>query len=344
MENTPKRKKKNKAQPLLILVGILAVLTVAYAAVSSANDKREAAEAAAANVDTTIMLAQQDYTAITELKWKTDGEWISLTQSAGKWSLTEDGKFPLDQAKAAQLGNAIASIGAMRAVEEGTAAQYGLDEPACEIHVCYGPGTTYKYAIGNHNSFNDAYYFRDDDGAFYMIASGLLTYFQVDLHDLILLDTGLDYMTDADLVSFTVTDGDRNQTFTQTAAEVTAEDGTTTTIYDADMTDLYGLFCELDLLSWEDYYADADEMAASYGIDGSKTMTLTYKKSVTVGGDTATDGQNQTPTSTTKVDAAYEIRFGTSSDGTAWYSPKGSTIVYTASSDIVEQILTYAGN
>ncbi len=342
MDTTPKRKKKNKALPLIILVGILAVLVVAYAALSSANDKREAEEAAAANVDTTIMLAQQDYTTITELKWKTDGDWISLTQSGGKWTLTEDGKFPLDQTKAAQLGNAIASIGAMRAVEEGSAEQYGLDNPTCEIHVSYGAGTTYKYAIGSHNSFNDAYYFRDDDGAFYMIASGLLTYFQVDLHDLILLDAGLDYMTDADLVSFTVTDGERSQTFTQTATESTAEDGTTTTVYDADVTDLYGLFCELDLLSWEDYHADADEMAAVYGIDGSKTLTLTYKKSVNVSGETTSDGSSTG--TTTKVDATYEIRFGSYADGTAWYSPKGSTIVYTASADIVEQILTYAGN
>ncbi len=341
MDNLRKRKKKNKILPLLILVGILAVLAVAYLALSSANDKREAEEAAAAAVDTTIMLAQQDYTAITELQFKTDGEWISLTQSGGKWTLTEDGKFPLDQAKAAQLGSAIASIGAMRAVEEGTAEQYGLDTPACEIHVSYGAGTTYKYAIGNRNSFNDAYYFRDDDGKFYMIASGLLTYFQVDLADLILLDTSLGMLSDGDLVSFTVTDGDRSQTFAQTATEVTAEDGTVTTAYDADVTDLYGLFCELDLLAWDDYYADSDEMASIYGIDGTKTMVLTYKKAVNVSGETNADGT--TTGATTKVDATYEIRFGTSADGQTWYNPKGSTIVYTVSSDIADRILTYAG-
>ncbi len=341
MDTKPRRKKKNKALPLFILVDVMVLLMVCYLTLSAANDKKEAEEAAAANVDTTIMLASQDYTAITELQFKTDGDWISLTQSGGKWSLTEDAKFPLDQTKAAQLGNAIASIGAIRAVEEGTAEQYGLDAPVCEIHVHYGAGTTYKYAIGNRNSFNDAYYFRDDDGKFYMIASGLLTYFQVDLDELIVLDTVPDPLSDGDIVSFTVTNGDKTHTFPQTTEEVAAEDGMTTTVYDANVTELYGMFCELDLYDWADYYADSTEMVETYGIDGTKSMVLTYKKAVNVSGETTADG-TATGT-TTKVDATYEIRFGNTVDGMTYYSPKNSTIVYAISSETAEYILGYAG-
>ncbi|MBQ3176237.1 MAG: DUF4340 domain-containing protein [Clostridia bacterium] len=341
MQNTPKRKKKNKALPLFVLVAILAVLAVAYFALSAANDKREAEEAAAAAADTTIMLAEQDYTAITELKYRTGGnDWITLNQSGGVWTLADDPKFPLNQSTAAGMGAAIASIGAIRTVEEGTAADYGLDAPACEIHVSYGAGTTYKYAIGDRNSFNNAYYFRNDDGAFYMIASGLLTYFQTDLADLIVLDTALATLTDADIVGFTVQDGDRTGEYRQTAEEVTAEDGSIGTVYSEDVTALYDLFCELDLFSWADYYADSAEMTEVYGIDQTRSLTLTYKKSVAV--DAGTDAANgQTAGQTTKVDANYVLYFGKSGDGQTYYSPKGSTIVYTAADDVVNAILAY---
>lgn len=340
MANTQKRKKKNKALPLFILVGVLLVLVIGYAVLSSANAKKEAEEAAAAAEDTTIMLAEMDATAITELRYRYgENDWITLAQSGGVWTWAEDAHYPLNQTTAAGLGSAIASIGAIRTVDEGEAADYGLDEPICEIHVRYGEGTTYKYAIGDRNSFNDAYYFRDDDGAFYMIASGLLTYFQTDLDDMLVLDTALATLSDGDIVSVTVTDGEKSSTYTQTATEETDEDGNTT-IYDADVTALYDRFCELDLRAWADYYADSTEMAETYGIDGTRSLTLTYKKAVSVNSGTETTASTS---QTTKVDATYTIYFGSTADGQVYYSPKGSTIVYTAAADVVDGILGELG-
>lgn len=340
MANTQKRKKKNKVLPLFILVGVLLVLVIGYAVLSSANAKKEAEEAAAAAEDTTIMLAEMDATAITELRYRYgENDWITLAQSGGVWTWAEDAHYPLNQTTAAGLGSAIASIGAIRTVDEGEAADYGLDEPICEIHVRYGEGTTYKYAIGDRNSFNDAYYFRDDDGAFYMIASGLLTYFQTDLDDMLVLDTALATLSDGDIVSVTVTDGEKSSTYTQTATEETDEDGNTT-IYDADVTALYDRFCELDLRAWADYYADSTEMAETYGIDGTRSLTLTYKKAVSVNSGTETTASTS---QTTKVDATYTIYFGSTADGQVYYSPKGSTIVYTAAADVVDGILGELG-
>ena len=318
----------------------MCVMAVLYFALASANDRREAEEAAAAAADTTIMLAEQDYTQITELKYRTDGsEWVTLQQSGGVWTLAEDPDFPLDQQTAAALGAAIASIGAMRSVEDGDDTMYGLDAPVCEIHVSYGAGTTYKYAIGDRNSFNSAYYFRDDDGAVYMIAEGLLTYFRTMPEDMIVLDTALTVLADADIGGFTVADGDASAEWKQTAEEVTAEDGTVSTVYSQTVTDLYSLFCELDLLSWADYHADSTEMAEVYGIDGTRSLTLNYKKSVAVN-----NGTDQTASSgqTAKVDANYVILFGISEDGQTYYSPRGSKIVYTAADDVVNSILAYA--
>ena len=174
-----------------------------------------------------------------------------------------------------------------------------------------------------------------------MIASGLLTYFQTDLADLIVLDTALSTLTDADIVGFTVTEGEKSSEFRQTAEEVTAEDGTTGTVYSEDVTALYDLFCELDLFSWADYYADGAEMAEVYGIDQTRSLTLTYKKSVAVDANAGGTAENQTTGQTTKVDANYVLYFGKSEDGQIYYSPKGSTIVYTAADDVVQAILAY---
>lgn len=339
MPYTKPRKKKNKTLPLIVLVGVLCGLVIAYLALSSANDKKEAEEAALAAQDTTIMLAEMDSSAITQLAYRySDNDWITLNQSGGVWTWDDDAHYPLDQTTAASLGSAIASIGAIRTVDEGEAADYGLDEPICEIHVSYGEGTTYKYAIGDRNSFNDAYYFRDDDGSFYMIASGLLTYFQTELDDMIVLDTALSTTAEGDLVSFTLADGENTATFTQTTTEVEDEDGNTTTTYDEDVTALYDLFCELNLKNYADYYADSTEMAESYGIDESCSLTLTYKKSVTV-----SSSDDSSASSTTKVDANYTIYFGDTVDGQTYYSPKGSTIVYVAADDVVTEILGYLG-
>jgi len=308
------KKKKNKIVPLLVLVGIMAVLAAVYVSLSAANDRREAEEAAAANADTTIMLAEMDASTITSLSYRYgDQEFITLDQSGGAWKWSEDALFPLNQTTVASMASAIARIGAMRTVDGGEAADYGLENPTCEIRVTYNGNTTYKYAIGDYNSFAGGYYFRDDDGSFYIIASGLLPYFQKDMDDLITLDTALATTADS-VVSFTVNkDG--------VSTEVTEED-TVGTMYDQ--------FCELDLLDWVDYYADSEEMT-SYGIDGAKTLTLTYSKDVSVSSDTS--GQ------TTKVNAAYTIRFGDTVDGMVYYSPADSKIVYQISEDVYAALM-----
>jgi len=338
LQAQPKRKKKNKALPLLLLIAVMCILGAAYLMLSAANDRKAAEEAAAAAESSVIMLAEFDAASITELKFRTgDNGWISLTQSGGVWSLTDDSRFPMKQTAAAELANAIVSIGAIRKVAEGAEADYGLDEPACEIHVTYHGNTTYKYAIGDHNSFNNAYYFRDDDGAFYMIAPGLLSIFQKDLDNLIVLDAALATVDTADITKFTVTNGETSREIVQAVTEAeTDTDGNTVTeaSRNAEVSALYDLFCELNLLDWVDYHADSTEMAEEYGIDGSCSLRLDYKKSVEL---STAAGQ----ASTAKADAVYTVYFGNTEDGMTYYSPAGSSIVYAAADELVSEILVH---
>jgi len=321
--NAMRKKKKNKALPLIILVGIMCVLWIAYTALSAANDKAEAerlAEEAAENAS--IMLAEIDSTTATKLSYHgEDGEWITFVYDGTAWKYEADEKFPLNQTMVTSMAAAISTIGATRSVEEGVESDYGLDNPAYEIHITYNGNTTYKYAIGNLNTFNGEYYFRNDDGGIYMISSGLLPYFQYTRDDLLVLDTPV---------------SDINSEYI-TGITVTAADGTSNTVSDADgIAGLYSIFCELNCTQWADYYADGDTMLSEYGIDQTAGITVSYKKSIEI-----TDESGNTQT--TMMDSSAKVYFGNTAeaDGTVYYTIPKSTIVYKIEEDVYNAVMEY---
>lgn len=321
--NLPRRKKKNKALPLIILVAVMCILGVAYAALSAANDKAEAdrlAKEEAANA--VIMLAQLDSNTATELSYRVgENDWLTFTRIGSEWQYKEDAEFPLNQETVSHMAAAISSIGATRTIEEGMDADYGLDTPAYEIHITYNGNTTYRYAIGDMNTFNGEYYFRSDDGKIYMISSALLPYFQYTLEELIVLDTPV-----SDINSEYITD-----------ITVTASDGSSNTVTDADgIAGLYSRFTSLNCKEWTDYSADSEEMTGEYGIDEASGITVAYKKSV----DVADASGN---TQTTMMDATAKVYFGkpTEDGSDVYYTLPKSKIVYTIENDVYEAIMEY---
>ena len=88
------KKRKNKALPMLVLIGVLVVLLIGYSALSSANDRREAEEAAKAEAENaTVLIAQYDYTTASKLSYQRSGEdKLTFLQSAGVWSYADDAR------------------------------------------------------------------------------------------------------------------------------------------------------------------------------------------------------------------------------------------------------------
>lgn len=305
------KKRKNKLIPIFILLAVFAVILVAYLVLSDANDRREAEEAAE---DTMITLAELDASTATEIRYKNrdlSDEWLTFTKSGDKWQTT-DPHFPLNTDRVAAMVSAISNIVANRSVDEGSAAEYGLDDPAVQIEVTYNGNTTYRYAIGDKNTFNGEYYFRNDDGKFYMIASGLLPYFQYALDDLILLDSPVSDIQTEYIRAITVT-------------LPTGEERVFTT--EKDIAAVYDLFCAFDCMRYADYYADDAEMA-DYGITKSAGIRIDYKRSVAVTG-TETTADGQTAQGTTLMDATYTLYTGGKAEDSSvyYYSPQKSTIV-----------------
>ncbi len=320
---TKTAKRKNKYLPLVILLVVFVVMLIAYSALSSANDKKEAisaAEEARANAD--IIIANYDASTVTKLSYQVAGhdKLTFLCSNGTQWTYADDTKFPLNQTIVASMASAISSIGVECEVSEGSEADYGLDTPAYTISVTYSDNTSRSYRIGDYNSFNSSYYFAAESDI-YMISSGLIPYFSYELSDLMVLDT------------LPTTDwSDMNYV---TEITVSTPDGTNV-ISDEDGKNAFiNKLGSISLKNCADYYAENEEKA-EYGLDGSKVITVKYKKAVT---STNESGNS----STNYLETNYSINIGEAvghNDG-YYVAPANSNIVYVVDEKTVLELLAY---
>ncbi len=314
-----KKKKQNRWLPLVILTGVLAVLLIGYSALSAANEKAAEEEARQEAIENAaIMLAAYDKADMATLTYsRNGGDPIRLAVSNGQWVYADDPQYPLNTDIAAEMAGAIASIGAMRRVDEGDKAAFGLTEPSYHIQVTYRDGTSHEYKIGNYNTFSAGYYF-EADGEVYIITSGLTTYFAYDLEDLIVLDViPTDKWADSQyLVSVKVQSGGKSNTITDPAGMETAISAISGMVFD----------------TWDDYYCPAADQAERYQIDGENFVAVTYKTPV------ASMDANGNPV-TNYLETTYQINFGLRGESVVYTSPKDSTIVYRVTAEEVDQVL-----
>lgn len=315
-----KTKKKNPLLPLLILVGILAALLVAYKALSDANARkaREEALAAAAAENAAVTVAAFDPAAMTALEYKTSGgDSLRFVVVNGAWQYAPDPAFPLDAVSLAQMGTAVASITADRTVDEGSPADYGLDEPSCVVTVEYG-GEKHVYRTGNYNSFSGSWYLMADDGV-YLVPTNLASSFSKSLDDLLVRDTipssewaARDYVKDV-----TVRDGEGERVVT-----------------DPEETDeLLAALGRVYLRTCANYAATEEEKAAC-GLDGSKGVTVNYRKAVS----TSNESGNST---TSYLDTSYTLLLGDGTEDGVYASPLSSSMIYVIPADTASALLAF---
>ncbi len=317
-----KRKKKNKYIPLIVLLIFIVVMAAAYTMLSSANDKKEAeqaAEEAAANA--VEMIAEYDYTTLTELSYRRDGyDPVELHVVNGLWQMKFDEHFPVNQQIVASMASAISSIGIKNHVTEGSPADYGLEPAAYTIEVTYANGVSHQYRIGDYNSFGGGAYYFMMDGAMYTIPTGLTSYFDYTEIDLLQLETMPTDIEQDYINSITVT-----------------VDGAEKVINDANgIAALFDIFNDITLTECADYYTDETERAETYGLDGSDRIVISYKRAVT-----STDA-NGNPT-TNRLDTSYTFLFGADAghDEAYYGSPEKSTMAYLVNAETAEKIAAY---
>lgn len=316
-----KRKKKNKYIPLIVLLALIVVMAVAYTMLSSANDKKEAEQAAAdAAANAVEMIAEYDYTTLTELSYRRDGyDPVELHVVNGLWQMKSDEHFPVNQTVIASMASAISSIGIKNHVTEGSPADYGLEDAAYTIEVTYSTGESHQYRIGDYNSFGGGVYYFMMDGAMYTIPTGLTSYFDYTEIDLLQLETMPTDIEQDYINSITV-----------------AMDGAEKVIDDANgIAALFDIFNDITLTECADYYTDETERAGTYGLDGSDRIVISYKRAVK---STDADG-NET---TNRLDTSYTFLFGADAgEGMYYASPEKSAIAYRVNAETVGKILAY---
>ena len=312
----PKRRRQHPLAKLGILCAVAAVLALSYGALRAANARKAAEEQAAleASKPAAVTVASFDPSALSSLTYASNGrDPLTFIVVNGAWQWKDDPAFPLDQTALSAMGSAVTNITALRSVEsvEGGLAACGLDDPSCTVTVSYG-GDEHTYLCGDYNSTAKAYYLMAD-GTIYLASDNLGMVFGKALPDLLARDTipSADW-TARDLVtSVVIRDGEREVTLT-----------------DAEELDEYlSSFSTVYLRDYADYHADEGEKAA-LGLDGSRSVTVNYRKSVSTSDESGNSVTNY-------LDTSYVFYIGLPSE-----DDPAQTVCSPASSDVAYLITT----
>lgn len=313
---------------LAILLVVLGGLIAGYLILGHYNSMEQEAE------DPSILLLDKTDTVVTSLQYNDGENDLSFVYENDVWEYALDSHFPLQQKPLQDMAAAASSIEAKLQVDTSDTEEetYGLDTPACTVEVTFTDGSIYTYTFGDTNSFNGYQYFTiSGDDAIYMVEASLAKSFGTPLHSLYqaqsyrLTEEGVEK---GDVTSILL------ETATGSAKEITDASGIET---------LFSHVDKLNLSAWEDYYADTEEMQEVYGIhEGGDRITVTYN---TDDGESASytvyignkfervdeDTDNAETSDDAEEETAYEY----------FYSPEGSTVVYTADADTIDAIFNY---
>ena len=172
-----------RAKRLYILLGVLAVLSVAAIAVIQREEHKEKIK------DSGETILQIPYEGVTALSWENESESLSFYKGEdGVWTYDEDEKFPVSEEKIKELLEPFEEFAAAFVIEEvEDYSQYGLDDPVCTIHVENGEQEL-EIKLGNFSNMDSQRYVSIGDGKAYLVKDDPLNYFDAVLKDMLKQD------------------------------------------------------------------------------------------------------------------------------------------------------------
>ena len=167
---------RKQMQILLILSAIAAALGILLAILS-----REPSAPAA-------QMLLPDNSPLRAIHYANKDGAVCLELDGETWKLSDDDAFPVSQQAAQALAQALlqASIDQQLTPDStDTLAQYGLEQPQCEIEAFFEDGAQHRLLIGSMNAATEQLYVQlDSQQALYLTAPALLQAFSVGLLDL----------------------------------------------------------------------------------------------------------------------------------------------------------------
>ena len=172
-----------RAKRLYILLGVLAVLSVAAIAVIQREEHKEKIK------DSGEIILQIPYEGVTALSWENESESLSFHKGEdGVWTYDEDEKFPVSEEKIKELLEPFEEFAAAFVIEEvEDYSQYGLNDPVCTIHLENGEQEL-EIKLGNFSNMDSQRYVSIGDGKAYLVKDDPLNYFDAVLKDMLKQD------------------------------------------------------------------------------------------------------------------------------------------------------------
>ena len=149
--------KNKKFLPLVILVGVVALLGILLAVLTLHGE---------AETDTTLPLCDLAVDDIDALSYAGNNVEVSLLKGSDGWLLADDPSLPLDQSKVQSLVEDYANLKAQRKLEGNDLAELPAKSDTPQMTITLGAGEqTVDLTVDQLNSVADVYYVYDESGA-----------------------------------------------------------------------------------------------------------------------------------------------------------------------------------
>lgn len=265
---------------ILVLLGVLAVFSIATFALTQYEQKQEEIK----NSDAIILEIPAD--SVTALSWEySGGGALAFTKTEDGWQYDEDDAFPVSEKKVAQILAHFENYGVAFLIENvEDYSQYGLDDPECTMHLTTDT-QTYELKMGNFSKMDEQRYIDIGDGNVYLVSEDPMDYVDAALSSMIAHDDtpGFEYVTDitfAGSENYTIVREDESTHTYNRDDDIyfTQHDGQTVPLDSAKMLQYLNTITALDLQNYVTYDATEEELQ-SYGLDNpllSITVNYTY--------------------------------------------------------------------
>lgn len=326
-----------KITKLLVLLAVLALLCVGYAAVCILNAQKanseEPVDTLEISENSSTVVLKVDYENATYLSYTYDNNKdgvaeeivFSLASDNETWHWEEDSDIPISSASVPAILAKISSVTTntvLKEVSEESFENYGLNSPTKCVTVKDTTNGTQKITFGVYNSYNAMYYayVNDDTDTVYMLDSTVFDAFEQSVEGCIEFEVLPKIEDEQGLVSLEYSDGEREVicTYVTTDADGKKVDGRwyrsvnggeLTAIPESISDSLTRLLSGMDYLTCMTVY---EEKLPDFGFEkngdnvtGKATMKVNYRTSSKV----ITDAENNT-VETVWTDTSKEFRLG----------------------------------
>lgn len=182
-----KKKRKNKALPLLVLLCVLLLLLAGYFGLKKLNEAAENGEESTEDTSEQVSLFEGDKDSLTEISYSYEGQQYTFVKEDDVWINQEEPEIELNQNLMSSMAGNITSLTSERIVGDVTdnLSDYGLAEPETTVTFKVGEDTG-SWQIGAENDIAGGVYIKKaDENTVYLVSDSFKSAFQKDMFDLL---------------------------------------------------------------------------------------------------------------------------------------------------------------